>query len=120
MLKATAEAQLFVTLFVTVVLRTNLTDDILTADDYGSILIVALMATPSVELLFIVKTVLQQLGIWPSSVDQLPASEAESLQTAPTPGVETAESKMKTGAAEKLIFENPMDEDAEDSDEVHV
>jgi len=119
-LKATAEAQLFVTLFVTVVLRTNLTEDILTADDYGSILIVALMATPSVELLFIVKTVLQQLGIWPSSVDQLPASEAESLQTAPTPGVETAESKMKTGAAEKLIFENPMDEDAEDSDDVHV
>ena len=107
------------TLFVTVVLRTNLTEDILTANDYGSILIVTLMATPSVELLFIIKNVLRQLGIWPSSVDQLPASGAESSQTAPTPGVETAESNVKTGAAEKLEFKNPMSGDAEDSDEVH-
>ena len=106
------------TLFVTVVLRTNLTEDTLTADDYGSILIVGLMATPSVELLFIIKTVLQQLGIWPSSVDQRPASAAESLQTAPTPGVETAESNVKTGGAEELNFKNPTNEDAGDSDEV--
>lgn len=63
MLKATAEAQLFVTLFVTVVLRTNLIKDTLTTDDYGGLLVAALMAAPSVELLFITKVVLQLLGI---------------------------------------------------------
>ena len=59
MLKATAEAQLFVTLFVTVVLRTNLIKDTLTTDDYGGMLVAALMAAPSVELIFITKAVLQ-------------------------------------------------------------
>jgi hypothetical protein len=62
-LKATAEAQLFVTLFVTVVLRTNLIKDTLTTDDYGGMLVAALMAAPSVELIFITKAVLQLFGI---------------------------------------------------------
>ena len=99
MLKATAEAQLFVTLFVTVVLRTNLIKDTLTADDYGGILVAALMATPSVEVLFIIMTGLAMLGICntvtraqtkqeQASLDLVPAGK--SVQASPAPDMEVS------------------------------
>ena len=52
LLKAVAEAQLFITLFISVVLRTDLGNDALSEDSYGGILVAALCAAPSVELLF--------------------------------------------------------------------
>jgi hypothetical protein len=52
LLKAAAEAQLFLTLFISVVLRTDLGKDALSEDAYGGILVAALFAAPSIELLF--------------------------------------------------------------------
>ena len=49
-LKAVAEAQLFATLLVSIVLRTDLRNDALSAHGYGNILIVVLFATPTLQL----------------------------------------------------------------------
>jgi hypothetical protein len=51
LLKAVAEAQLFLTLLGSIVLRTDLGKDALSEDSYGGILAAALFAAPSVELL---------------------------------------------------------------------
>jgi hypothetical protein len=53
LLKAVAEAQLFIILAISVVLRTDLYKDALTPDDYGVILTVVFFAAPSVELLYV-------------------------------------------------------------------
>jgi NADH:ubiquinone oxidoreductase subunit 3 (subunit A) len=62
-LKATAEAQLFLTLLLSIVLRTSdggaLDTDALDADGYGTILVIAFFSAPSVEILIIARKAYQ-------------------------------------------------------------
>lgn len=57
-----AEAQLFLTLLLSIVLRTSeesLSQDALSEDDYGGILVVAFFAAPSVEAIICARKVVQ-------------------------------------------------------------
>ena len=58
-LKAVAEASLFLTLFISVVLRTDLGKEALTADSYGGLLVANLLAAPTVEALFLIAAVVR-------------------------------------------------------------
>ena len=56
MLKAVAEAQLFITLLVTIVLRTEIQNsDVLTRNGYGAILVASFFSAPSVMLFFVAR-----------------------------------------------------------------
>lgn len=62
LLKAVAEGQLFLTLLLSIVLRTAndaLVADALGEDDYGAILVVAFFAAPSVELVIVARRAYQ-------------------------------------------------------------
>ena len=55
-LKAVAEAQLFITLLVTIVLRTEIQNsDVLTRNGYGAILVASFFSAPSVMLYFVAR-----------------------------------------------------------------
>lgn len=53
LLKACAEGQLFLTLFISVILRTQLDREHLTPDDYGTILVAVFFSTPAMEVLLV-------------------------------------------------------------------
>ena len=53
LLKACAEAQLFFTLLISIILRTQLEREPVSSDDYGTILVVAFFSTPAVEVLLV-------------------------------------------------------------------
>ena len=56
MLKTVAEAQLFITLLVTIVLRTEIQNsDVLTRNGYGAILVASFFSAPSVMLFFVAR-----------------------------------------------------------------
>ena len=62
MLKAVAEAQLFITLLVTIVLRTEIQNsDVLTRNGYGAILVASFFSAPSVMLFFVARHVFRCL-----------------------------------------------------------
>ncbi len=58
-LKAVAEAELFLTLFISVVLRTNLGKEALTAESYGGLLVANFLAAPTVEALYLIGAVVR-------------------------------------------------------------
>ena len=61
-LKAVAEAQLFITLLVTIVLRTEIQNsDVLTRNGYGAILVASFFSAPSVMLFFVARHVFRCL-----------------------------------------------------------
>jgi hypothetical protein len=57
LLKACAEAQLFTTLLISIVLRTKLDHEHLMPHDYGTILVVAFFSTPAMEVLLVLQKI---------------------------------------------------------------
>ena len=84
-LKAVAEAQLFVTLFISVVLRTDLAKDALTEDNYGAVLIGSFMAAPSVQLLFTLNKARRTVSAKIKKRRQAYPAPAPSADSAPAP-----------------------------------
>ena len=62
-LKFVAEAQLFTTLLISIVLRTNIYTDVLTRDQYGGILVVSFFAAPAVVLVNLLRLCIER--VWP-------------------------------------------------------
>jgi hypothetical protein len=84
-LKAVAEAQLFITLFISVVLRTDLAKDALTEDNYGAVLIGSFMAAPSVQLLFTLNKARRTVSAKIKKRRQAYPAPAPSADSAPVP-----------------------------------
>ena len=119
MLKAVAEAQLFITLLVTIVLRTEIQNsDVLTRNGYGAILVASFFSAPSVMLFFVARHACRCLRTFGSAgaepadprggvaaVDpRVAAPQPESPQSEPQPEPEPArpeeqESLMGQGVA---------------------
>lgn len=72
LLKACAEGQLFVTLLISIILRTQLDREHLTPDEYGTILVAAFFATPAMEVLLVL---LKMCGCCPAA--PMPTTAAE-------------------------------------------
>ena len=56
-LKCVAEAQLFLTLLISIILRTELVKDLLTPDGYGTILVVVFFSSPSVATFIVLRQI---------------------------------------------------------------
>jgi heme/copper-type cytochrome/quinol oxidase subunit 2 len=72
LLKACAEGQLFVTLLISIVLRTQLEREPVSSDDYGIILVVAFFSTPAMEVLLVL---LNMCGCCPAAQMPMPVAE---------------------------------------------
>ena len=58
-LKTVAQAQLCLTLLISIALRTDLKKDALTEDNYGTLLVAAFLLAPSVEVIFTVRQIIK-------------------------------------------------------------
>ena len=86
MLKAVAEAQLFITLLVTIVLRTEIQNsDVLTRNGYGAILVASFFSAPSVMLFFVARHVFRCLCTFGSAGE--PAADPRGAVAAVDPRV---------------------------------
>ena len=85
-LKAVAEAQLFITLLVTIVLRTEIQNsDVLTRNGYGAILVASFFSAPSVMLFFVARHVFRCLCTFGSAGE--PAADPRGAVAAVDPRV---------------------------------
>ena len=71
-LKAFAEGQLVLTLFISVVLRTQLEDEPVSSNGYGTILVLAFFAAPSYEIVLLLRSLWEE---WRKRVFQVKVKE---------------------------------------------